>query len=69
MTVCAAAHGTTAVRAHYTGTERATGLGLGLGYLGRNMNLDVATWPQEVGVFSCHDKFCCRDIDVAWNWF
>ena len=36
---------TTPTRAHDMGIECTTGLGLGLGYLGHDMNLDVATWP------------------------
>ena len=64
---CACTHGQATARAaaptraHDTGAERMTGLGLRLGYLGRVMNLDVATWPQAVGVFLCRNP----NFDVA----
>ena len=39
----------------------AAGLKLRLGHLGRDMNLDVPTEPQAIGVFLC----CDTNFDVA----
>ena len=53
--LCAQQRSIAPMRAHNTGIEHATGLGLGLGYLGHGMNLGVATWSQAVKVFLCRD--------------